>query len=107
MALNQTLMIRRFDPRTAAEVAKIFERTDRETSLPQRVGVRRRDLFEFQGSCLHLVQCDQDFIARLRETRDDPDWRELDQALRAYLYPSDPAKPGIELLTPFYTWIND
>ena len=40
-------------------MAKIFERTDRETSLPQRVGVRRRDLFEYQGSCLHLVQCDQ------------------------------------------------
>jgi len=69
MALNQTLMIRRFDPRHALEVAKIFERTDRETSLPQRIGVRRRDLFEYQGSCLHLVQCDRDFIARLRETR--------------------------------------
>ena len=53
------------------------------------------------------MRCDQDFIARLRETRDDPDWRELDQALRSYLFLSDPAKPGLELLTPFYTWIND
>jgi hypothetical protein len=54
-----------------------------------------------------LVQCDQDFVKRLRETKDDPDWRELDQALRRYLFPSDPAKSGMELLTPFYTWLNE
>ncbi len=107
MALNQTLMIRKFDARHIPELTSIFEHTDTETQLPQRVGVRRRDLFEFQGRCLHLVQCDQDFVTRLRETRDDPDWRELDQALRQYLLPSDPARPGMELLTPFYTWIND
>jgi hypothetical protein len=107
MALSQTLMIRKIDPRYIAEVASIFERTDRETSLPQRIGVRRRDLFEFQDSCLHLVQCDQDFIKRVQEERNDPDWRELDQALRKYLFPSDPAKPGMELLRPFYTWINE
>ena len=107
MAPNQTLMIRKLDPRHIPEVASIFERTDSGTSLPHRVGVRRRDLFEYQGTCLHLVQCDQDFIKRLRETRNDPEWRELDQALRAYLFPTDPARPGIELLTPFYTWINE
>ena len=107
MALNQTLMVRRLDPRHIPEVASIFEHTDRATTLPQRIGVRRRDLFEYQGACLHLVQCEQDFIKRLRETKDDPDWRELDTALRAYMSPSDPAKPGMELLTPFYTWINE
>jgi hypothetical protein len=107
MALHQTLMIRKFDPRHIPELTSIFERTDNETLLPRRVGVRRRDLFEFQGSCLHLVQSDQDFIERLRETRDDPDWRELDQGLRRYLFPTDPAKPGLELLTPFYTWVSE
>jgi hypothetical protein len=107
MALNQTLMVRKLDPRHIPDVTSIFERTDHETSLPQRIGVRRRDLFEYQGTCLHLVQCDQDFVKRLRETKDDPDWRELDQALRRYLFPSDPAKSGMELLTPFYTWLNE
>jgi hypothetical protein len=53
------------------------------------------------------VQCDQDFIKRVQEERNDPDWRELDQALRTYLFPSDPGKPGMELLRPFYTWINE
>jgi cyclase len=107
MALNQTLMIRKFDPRHIPELRTIFERTDYETDLPRRIGVQRRDLFEFQGTCLHLVQCDQDFVQRLRETRDDPDWRQLDQGLRKYLAPTDPAKSGMELLTPFYTWINE
>jgi hypothetical protein len=107
MELNQTLMIRKFDPRHIPDVAGIFERTDQQTSLPHRIGVRRRDLFEYQGTCLHLVQCERDFIAGLKQTRNDPEWRDLDQALRAYLFPSDPAHPGIELLTPFYTWINE
>ncbi|MBO0806755.1 MAG: TcmI family type II polyketide cyclase [Actinobacteria bacterium] len=107
MTLNQTMMVRKIDPRHVAEVAGIFQRTDSGTTLPRRIGVRRRDLFEYHGTCLHLVQCDQDFIKRLREERNHPEWRELDQALRTYLFPSDPASPGIELLTPFYTWIND
>jgi hypothetical protein len=107
MTFKQTLMIRKFDPRHTRELADIFERTDQQTTLPHRIGVRRRDLFEYQGTCLHLVQCEQDFISRLNETRNDPDWRELDQALRTYLFPTDPAHPGIELLTPFYTWINE
>ena len=107
MTLHQTLMVRKFDPRHIPEVAGIFERTDEQTSLPRRVGVRRRDLFEYQGTCLHLVQCEGDFISRLKETRNDPEWRDLDQALRAYLLPSDPASPVIEELTAFYTWVNE
>ena len=38
MALNQTLMIRKFDARHIPELTSIFEHTDTETQLPQRVG---------------------------------------------------------------------
>ncbi|MBV9446026.1 MAG: TcmI family type II polyketide cyclase [Streptosporangiaceae bacterium] len=107
MPLHQTLMIRKIDPRDVAEVTRIFTHTDQETALPRRIGVRRRDLFEYQGICLHLVQSDEDFIQRLREEKDAADFRELDQALRKYMTPYAPDALGIELLKPFYTWNRD
>jgi len=100
-------MIRKIAPANVAEVARIFTRTDQETELPRRIGVRHRYLYEYQGICLHLVQSDEDFIKRLGEEKDAQDFKELDLALRSYMTPYDPQSRGIELLKPFYTWDND
>lgn len=109
MRLHQALMIRKIDPRHVAEVARIFQRHDRETDLPRRIGLRHRELFEYHGIYLHLVQSDEDFVERLYEARTDPAYREIDRQLAGYLLPYDPAVPTFEdsHLKPFYTWTRD
>jgi cyclase len=109
MQLHQALMIRRIDPQHVAEVARIFGQHDRETDLPRRIGVRHRELYEYHGIYLHLVQSDKDFIGRLYQARTDPQFRQIDEQLRHYLHPYDLAVPTFEdsHLKPFYTWSRD
>lgn len=109
MQLHQALMIRRIDPAHVADVARIFGHHDQVTDLPRRIGVLHRELYEYQGIYLHLVQSDEEFIGRLYRARTDSQYREIDEQLRPYLFPYDPARPTFEdsHLKPFYTWSRD
>ncbi|WP_078868691.1 TcmI family type II polyketide cyclase [Streptomyces sp. NRRL B-1347] len=106
MQIHQALMLRRIDPRDTAEVAALFDRHDRTSGLPERLGIRRRELFEFQGVYLHLIAADSDFVPRLYAAREDPAFTEIDAPLSRLLKPYDPARPAFEdsHLRPFYTW---
>jgi cyclase len=109
MDIHQALMIRRIDPRDVPEVARIFGQHDQETDLPQRIGVQRRELYQYHGIYLHLVQSDFDFVQRLYQARTDPQFLHIDEQLRRYLHPYDATVPTFEdsHLKPFYTWSRD
>ncbi|MFI9176332.1 TcmI family type II polyketide cyclase [Streptomyces lincolnensis] len=102
----QALMIRTIDPRHMDDVARIFAEHDQTTDLPRRIGVRRRELFEFHGLYLHLVESDVPFMDRLLEARKDPQFIEVDRKLDAFLRPYRDDTPTMaeSRARSFYTW---
>lgn len=101
----QALMVRRFDPRDASEVAQIFTEHDR-SELPELIGVQRRTLFQLEDLYLHLVESDVDFVARLHQATTHPLFRDIDTRLATLLnaYTSETGTMTSSAAQPFYRW---
>jgi hypothetical protein len=104
----QELMVRRFDPRDAPRVARIFAEHD-QSDLPGLIGVQRRTLFQLEDLYLHLVESDTDFVPRLHRATTHPLFKDIDGQLAALLsgYTSATGTMASSAATPFYRWTAD
>jgi len=82
----RALMVLRMDPADAERVAKAFADHD-ETNLANEIGVTRRTLFRFHDLYFHLVEADDDIMARLYAARDDPRFQAVNDEVGKYLTP--------------------
>lgn len=100
-----TLIVARMDRANAPEVAELFARSDA-TELPHLVGVQRRTLLTFHDLYFHLIEADNVVAPKVRELRNDPGFRDLDERLSKFIRPYHPnwQEPKDAMATPFYTW---
>jgi len=95
------------DPRSSAEVARIFKAFD-ETDMPHRMGTRRRQLFMFHGLYFHLQDFDDDNgRERIEEAKTDPRFVRISRDLEPYIAPYDPEtwrSPADAMAQRFYVW---
>jgi cyclase len=104
--INRGVIVARIKPGAKDKVAQLFADSDR-GDLPVLAGVRHRSLFVFGDVYLHLVEVDKDFAETVGDIRDHPAFRELSEALEAYIEPYDPAtwrSPKDAMAEQFYSW---
>jgi cyclase len=104
--MYSTLIVARMDPDHASSVAEIFEAFDA-TSMPHRMGTRRRELFRFHGLYFHL----QDFdgtagVEAVEAAKQDAEFVQVSQDLRPFIDPYDPGwrSPKDAVAERFYHW---
>ena len=100
------LMVRRWNRSDADRISRIFHQHDKETDLPEVIGVTRRTLFGFHDLYLHLVEGEDDFQERLYAAVNDQRFRVIDDQLAKILAPYIPNAPSMAQAqaTPFYEW---
>jgi len=105
--VHSNLIVARMDPRSSAEVARIFKAFD-ETDMPHRMGTRRRQLFMFHGLYFHLQDFDDDNgRERIEEAKTDPRFVRISRDLEPYIAPYDPEtwrSPADAMAQRFYVW---
>jgi cyclase len=105
--MHSTLIVARMEPRSATEVAHLFEEFDR-TEMPNLMGTRRRQLFRYHGLYFHL----QDFAADnggalIEQAKTDPRFVQISADLKPFIEAYDPAtwkSPSDAMATRFYHW---
>ena len=103
--MHRTLIVAKFDPANAPQVADIFAESDA-SELPAMVGVRNRELFRFHGLYFHLVEAENDPTADLYKARSHPLFRDVNTKLAKYMSPYDPnwKEPKDAMAESFYYW---
>ncbi|MDT9687556.1 TcmI family type II polyketide cyclase [Streptomyces sp. P9(2023)] len=105
--MHSTLIVARMAPGSADDVAELFGAFDG-TDLPDRMGTRRRQLFQFRGLYFHLQDFDEDNGEGLIEAaRTDPRFVGISQDLKPYIEAYDPAtwrSPKDAMASRFYEW---
>lgn len=105
--MYSNLIVARMQPRSAAEVARLFAAFDA-TEMPQRMGTLRRQLFSYQGLYFHL----QDFATdtggqRIEAAKTDARFVGISAELKPFIAAYDPAtwrSPADAMAERFYTW---
>jgi cyclase len=104
--IQRGVIIARIKPGAQEDVARLFAESDA-GPLPQLAGVRHRSLFVLDDVYVHLVEIEREFGAAVEDIRDHPLFRELSDALDAYIEPYDPAtwrSPKDAMASQFYSW---
>jgi cyclase len=103
--VHRTLIVAKFDPADAAQVAKIFEESDA-GGLPGMVGARSRTLFSFHDLYFHLVEAEEDIGPNLYRVRSHPLFRDVNTKLAEFIRPYDPGwrEPKDAMANVFYEW---
>uniref|UniRef100_A0AAU3GZ14 TcmI family type II polyketide cyclase n=1 Tax=Streptomyces sp. NBC_01401 TaxID=2903854 RepID=A0AAU3GZ14_9ACTN len=105
--MHSTLIVARMAPGSATDVADLFGAFDR-TDMPDRMGTRRRQLFQFRGLYFHLQDFDEDNGEGLiEEARTDPRFVGISQDLKPHIEAYDPAtwrSPKDAMASRFYDW---
>lgn len=106
---TSTLIVARIAPDSDEAVAELFRRSDA-TSLPLDLGVRRRLLYRYHGLYFHHIDFDREPGPAIEQARGRADFRELSDALDAYISPYDPVtwrSPADAAAVSFYSWTRD
>lgn len=103
--MHRTLIVAKFDPANAPQVADIFAESDA-GELPGMVGVRNRQLFRFHDLYFHLVEAEGDITPDLYKAREHPLFRDVNTKLGKYMSPFDPKwkEPKDAMAESFYFW---
>jgi hypothetical protein len=104
---DSTLIVARMAPGDAPHVAELFRDSDLGSPLPQALGVRRRSLFQYHDLYFHLVDFAGPVDEAMRNARDLPDFRQLSDALGAFISPYDPRtwrSPADAMAKEFYRY---
>lgn len=104
--IERGVIVARIKPGAKDKVAELFAASDR-GELPVLAGVRHRSLFVFGDVYLHLVEVEKEFGDAVADIRDHPAFRELSEALEAYIEPYDPEtwrSPKDAMAERFYSW---
>lgn len=105
--MHSTLIVAKMAPGSAEDVAELFGAFDR-TDLPDRMGTRRRQLFQFRGLYFHLQDFDENNGEKLiEEARTDPRFVGISQDLKLHIEAYDPAtwrSPKDAMANRFYEW---
>lgn len=105
--MHSTLIVARMAPGSAEEVADLFRAFDT-TGMPDLMGTRRRQLFEFHGLYFHLQDFDRDNGGELIENaRTDPRFVRISDDLKPLIAPYDPRTwrtPADAMARRFYDW---
>ncbi|NYH77573.1 cyclase [Actinopolyspora biskrensis] len=107
--MYSTLIVAKIKPDSSDDVAALFREFD-ETDMPNRMGTRRRQLFEYQGLYFHLQDFDDDNGGELiEEAKTDPRFVRISQELKPFIDAYDPAtwrSPSDAMARRFYHWSN-
>ncbi|MFF5306612.1 MULTISPECIES: TcmI family type II polyketide cyclase [unclassified Streptomyces] len=105
--MHSTLIVARMEPASATRVAGLFDAFDR-TDMPDRMGTRRRQLFEYRGLYFHLQDFDtDDGSGRIEEAKTDPRFVSISEDLKPYIEAYDPLtwrSPADAMARRFYQW---
>jgi cyclase len=105
--MHTNLIVARMDPRSHADVARLFSAFD-ETDMPGRMGTRRRQLFSFHGLYFHVQDFDADNGGtRIEEAKTDPRFVQISSDLKPFIDAYDPAtwrSPADAMAKRFYCW---
>lgn len=108
--MYRSLIVARMQPSAAANIADVFGRSDRDSDLPQIIGVRGRSLFQFGEIYLHLVEGDRPVQAAVTDNRRHPEFRRISEELGPFVSAYDPAtwrEPKDAMAQEFYRWERD
>jgi cyclase len=103
---HRTVIVAKIEPGRQQEVAEIFGRSDA-TSLPHDLGVTSRSLYTLDEVYLHVVEFGGEPGAALQAAQHLPAFREINDALRPFISPYNPATwrgPQDAVATEFYRW---
>jgi cyclase len=103
-----TLIIGRMaEPRSSADVARLFEEFDK-TDMPHRMGTRRRELFTYHDLYIHMQDFGQETGGQnILDARSDPLFIKISADLKAHLQAYDPPNwhsPADAMASRFYHW---
>ncbi|SEG90337.1 cyclase [Thermomonospora echinospora] len=105
--MHSTLIVARMAASSADKVAGLFADFD-QTDMPNRMGTRRRQLFEFNGLYFHLQDFDEDNGgALIEEAKTDPRFVQISEDLKPYITAYDPQtwrSPKDAMARRFYAW---
>ncbi|RLK53967.1 TcmI family type II polyketide cyclase [Actinokineospora cianjurensis] len=105
--MHSTLIVARLEPDSAEQVAGLFGAFDG-TTMPHRMGTRRRQLFSYRGLYFHLQDFDgDDGGERIERARTDPRFVAISDDLKPFITPYDPATwrtPADAMAERFYHW---
>ena len=104
--MERALIVARLRAGAENDVARIFAESDA-TSLPGKVGVRRRSLFVRDSLYMHLMDLEDGASESLRRAVELPEFHEVSARLRPYVEAYDPATwryPQDALAREFYRW---
>ncbi|MEU9080651.1 TcmI family type II polyketide cyclase [Kitasatospora sp. NPDC004745] len=108
--MHSNLIVAKMDPRSSAEVARLFSAFD-ETEMPHRMGTRRRQLFMYNGLYFHLQDFEDDNGGRLIEqAKGDPRFVRISDDLKPFIQAYDPStwrSPADAMAQRFYTWESE
>lgn len=106
--MHQTMIIAKMAPTDADDVAAVFGRYDA-TSMPHKIGVQRRSLYQFHGIYVHLIDFDRPPQEAMRIAQALPDFRAVSDELRPYIEAYDPGwrSPQDAMAHRFYSWTAD
>ncbi|MFC5749305.1 TcmI family type II polyketide cyclase [Actinomadura rugatobispora] len=105
--MHSTLIVAKIAPSSADKVSQLFADFDR-TDMPDRMGTRRRQLFEFNGLYFHLQDFDDDNGGELiEEAKTDPRFVQISEDLKPHITAYDPdtwRSPKDAIARRFYAW---
>lgn len=105
--MHSTLIVARMEPGSADDVAGLFDAFDH-TDMPELMGTRRRQLFEYRGLYFHLQDFDDDNGGELIEqAKTDPRFQRISADLKPFIEAYDPAtwrSPADAMARRFYHW---
>ncbi|RBQ19186.1 TcmI family type II polyketide cyclase [Spongiactinospora rosea] len=105
--MHSTLIVAKMAVSSADKVSALFADFDK-TDMPDRMGTRRRQLFEFNGLYFHLQDFDEDNGgALIEEAKTDPRFVRISEDLKPYIAPYDPEtwrSPKDAMAHRFYAW---
>ncbi|MDF5753656.1 TcmI family type II polyketide cyclase [Spongiactinospora sp. TRM90649] len=94
-------------PAERAEVARLFDESDRGTPLPELGGVVSRSLFAFRDLYFQYMEVDQPAGRTMANVRDRAEFQELSRNLTRFIEPYDPTtwrSPRDAMATEFYRY---
>jgi cyclase len=105
--MHSTLIVARMNPESSGDVARIFKNFD-ETSMPDLMGTRRRQLFSYRGLYFHLQDFDNDDGgAAIEAAKKHQLFIQVSEDLKPYIDAYDPAtwrSPANAMAMRFYHW---
>lgn len=108
--MYRSLIVARMLPDAAPDIAGIFGRSDRDSDLPQTIGVRSRSLFQFGEVYLHLVEGDDPVEEAVTRNKKHQEFRRISEELGPFVSAYDPEtwrEPKDAMAHEFYRWERD